>query len=85
MTWDNLQNKESKLPEISVEDQKINKLFATVFKTDAGKEVLAYLKSITAETVSGPNVSNSQLFHLEGMRYLFAIIQNKINKGKEDK
>ena len=52
-------------------------------KTDAGKEVLAYLKSITAETVSGPNVSNNQLFHLEGMRYLFAIIQNKINKGKE--
>ena len=83
MTWDNLQNKESKLPEISAEDQKMNRLFATVFKTDAGKEVLAYLKSITAETVSGPNVSNNQLFHLEGMRYLFAIIQNKINKGKE--
>ena len=46
MTWDNLQNKESKLPEISAEDQKMNRLFATVFKTDAGKEVLAYLKSI---------------------------------------
>jgi hypothetical protein len=85
MTWDNLQNKESKIPEPSVEEQKMNKLFATVFKTDAGKEVLSYLKSITAETVSGPNVSNNQLFHLEGMRYLFAIIQNKINKGKEQK
>ena len=85
MTWDKLQNKESKIPEPSVEEQKMNKLFATVFNTDAGKEVLAYLKSITAETVSGPNVSNNQLFHLEGMRYLFAIIQNKINKGKEQK
>ncbi len=83
MSWNNLKDK--KIPkEISVEENRINKLYASIFSTDAGKEVLAHLKSITVDSVSGPNVETNQLFHMEGSRFLYAVIQNRVNKGKEN-
>jgi hypothetical protein len=92
MAWNDL--KDSKNPKVKKQsvdgyertaelENKINKAFAIAFKDDNGKLVLEYLKSITTGAVSGPNIEANRLFHLEGMRYLFAIMQDRINKGKE--
>ena len=63
----------------------LNKLFGSVFKGDDGKQVLAYLKSITTEAVAGPNMSTNELFHLEGRRFLVAIIQSRISANLKEK
>lgn len=81
MSWNNLKDK--KIPqEVSTEENRINKLYASVFSSDAGREVLAHLKLITVDSVSGPNIEPNQLFHLEGSRFLYAVIKNRVNKGK---
>ena len=71
----------SRLPEV---EKELNQLVATVFKGNDGERLLAYLKSITTEAVAGPNIEANRLFHLEGMRFLVGIIQQRINKHKND-
>ena len=66
-------------------EELLNKLFGSVFKGDDGKQVLTYLKSITTEAVAGPNMSTNELFHLEGRRFLVAIIQSRINANLQEK
>lgn len=66
-------------------EKKLNKLFGSVFKGDDGKAVLAYLRSITTEAVAGSNISTNELFHLEGRRFLLAIIQSRINANLKEK
>ena len=64
------------------DDAKLNKLFATVFSSAAGEEVIRNLRSITIEAVGGPEITDSHLRHLEGMRYLVGIIQRRIKAGQ---
>jgi len=65
---------------IEVEDQ-INDLFASLFSQPSGTAVLNYLRSITIEMVAGPEVTDAQLRHLEGQRYLVGLISRRINAG----
>ena len=60
-------------------DEEISKVIDSVFKTPNGKEMLQYLRSITIDAVSGPNISDPELRHLEGQRYLVALIVKRIN------
>jgi len=91
MSWDGLKQKKP-IPAKSIdgyvrtndEERNLNKIFAGVFKDDNGKKVLDYIKSITTEAVAGPNIESNKLFHLEGMRFLTAIIQTRIKKGEKD-
>jgi len=91
MSWDKLKNKKE-IPVKSVDgytrsalnEAKLNKHFATLFKGDEGKHVLDYLKSITTEVVAGPNVTSNHLFHSEGMRFLMGIIKTRIQIGEQD-
>jgi|TARA_Y100000389_G_scaffold198755_1_gene235836 hypothetical protein len=91
MSWDGLKEKKP-IPAKSIdgyvrtdeEERNLNKIFAGVFKDDNGKKVLDYIKSITTEAVAGPNIESNKLFHLEGMRFLTAIIQTRIKKGEKD-
>tara|TARA_E500000178_G_C16960151_1_gene725590 strand:+ start:147 stop:434 length:288 start_codon:yes stop_codon:yes gene_type:complete len=64
------------------EEEKINFHFENVFKSPAGQEVLKYLRQITIESVAGSEVSDLALRHLEGQRYLVALIQRRFNKGR---
>ena len=57
----------------------ISKVIDSVFKTPNGKEVLQYMRSITIDAVSGPNISDIELRHLEGQRYLVALLVKRIN------
>jgi hypothetical protein len=63
------------------EEEELNQLVAATFKGRSGKRTLDYLRSITIEYVAGPNISDTELRHREGMRYLVGIIESRINKG----
>ena len=65
------------------EEGHLNELLAGVFSSGGGKDALAYLRSITIEAVGGPSITDSELRHREGMRYVVAIIEQRIAKGKE--
>ena len=63
------------------DEENLNTLFYKMFTTSGGSEVLKYLKSLTLEAVAGPEISDIQLRHLEGQRYLVGLIQRRVNKG----
>ena len=91
MAWEQIRNKpecfhlsidgfqRSKKAEIE-----LNADIAALFKTELGKKVLNYLKSITVDAVAGRDISNDQLRHLEGMRYLYFIIKKRIETHREN-
>jgi len=70
------------IPRPPDKEQELNKIFNGVFSGAAGSEALRYLRSITIEAVSGPNVTSNELFHREGMRYLVGIIEQRISRGQ---
>ena len=72
-------------PRPKEQDEKISKVIESVFKTPNGKEMLQYLKSITIEAISGANISDAELRHLEGQRYLVALIVKRINHAQRIK
>lgn len=90
MAWEQIRNKpegfyhsidgftRSKAAEIE-----LNADIAALFKTELGKKVLNYLKSITVDAVAGRDITNDQLRHLEGMRYLYFILKKRIDTHKE--
>jgi len=65
------------------EDDELNQTIAALFKSRAGKRVLDYLRSITIEFVAGPNISDAELRHREGMRYLVGIIEERMRMGQK--
>ena len=66
-------------------DRQISQNIAEVFSSPAGKEVLRYLRSITIEMVSGPNITTEELRHLEGQRYLVGLIERRIDHAHRSK
>tara|TARA_B100000959_G_scaffold278937_2_gene338226 strand:- start:277 stop:564 length:288 start_codon:yes stop_codon:yes gene_type:complete len=62
-------------------EENLNTLFYKMFNTAGGSEILKHLKSLTLEAVAGPEISDQQLRHLEGQRYLVGLIQRRVNKG----
>lgn len=70
-------------PRSKADDEVISRNINSVFKTPNGKAVLKYLRSITIESVQGPNASDAELRHLEGQRYLVGLIERRINHGQK--
>ena len=66
-------------------DTQVSQNVAEVFNSPTGKEVLRYLRSITIEMVNGPNVSNEELRHLEGQRYIVGHIEQRIAHAHRSK
>jgi hypothetical protein len=66
-------------------DTQISQNVAEVFSSPSGKEVLRYLRSVTIEMVNGPNVSNEELRHLEGQRYIVGLIEQRIAHAHRSK
>ena len=65
-------------PRPKEQDEQISKVIESVFKTPNGLEMLQYLKSITIEAVSGANISDAELRHLEGQRYCLSTAQRQV-------
>ena len=61
-----------------VNDARISTDVAALFNTDLGQEVFKYLKSITIDAVNGPHVTDAELRHLEGQRYIVGLIDRRI-------
>ena len=72
-------------PRSKEQDKIISQNIESLFKTPAGQEVLKYLKSVTIEAVSGSNISDAELRHLEGQRYIVALIVKRINHAQRIK
>jgi len=66
-------------------DTQISQNVAEIFNTPTGKEVLRYLRSVTIEMVNGPNVTNEELRHLEGQRYIVGLIEQRIAHAHRSK
>lgn len=62
-------------------EHRLNEAFAATFRDRAGEVVLDYLRSITINFVAGAEVTDSFLRHLEGQRYIYALIQTRIENG----
>tara|TARA_R100000995_G_scaffold40075_1_gene18561 strand:+ start:5620 stop:5901 length:282 start_codon:yes stop_codon:yes gene_type:complete len=60
------------------DDARMSVNMASLFRTELGQEVFKYLKSITIDAVNGPNVTDAELRHLEGQRYLVGLIDRRI-------
>jgi len=61
-----------------INDARISTDVAELFSTDLGQQVFKYLKSITIDAVNGPNVTDAELRHLEGQRYIVGLIDRRI-------
>tara|TARA_R100000700_G_C3095937_1_gene95149 strand:+ start:413 stop:667 length:255 start_codon:yes stop_codon:yes gene_type:complete len=72
-------------PRPKAADNKISQNIQALFTDDLGKEVLSYLRSITIESVSGANISDAELRHLEGQRYLVGLIERRIKHAEKVK
>lgn len=65
-------------------ERQLNDLFAHHEAGSAAfKEILAYLRSITIEAVAGPAVSNDELRHREGQRFIVGLIEQRIHMGRK--
>jgi hypothetical protein len=63
-------------------DEKISLDLASTFNTPSGLATLQYLKSITIEAITGANISSEELRHLEGQRYLVALIAKRVQHAE---
>lgn len=59
-------------------EAELNDLIHGVFTSPNGKVALDYLRAITTNFVHGPEASDAQIRHREGMRFLVAIIESRI-------
>jgi len=69
----------------AADDLIISRDIEALFQSPVGAKVLTYLKSITINMVSGPEISDSGLRHLEGQRFIVAIIERRIQHAKRKK
>ena len=69
-------------PRTQEQDHKISLDLASTFNTPSGLATLQYLKSITIESISGANITNEELRHLEGQRYLVALIAKRVQHAE---
>ena len=70
-------------PRPQKEDEKISQDIKALFNSPAGKEVLGYLRSVTLDAVAGGGISDSELRHLEGQRFIVALIERRIKHAEK--
>ena len=63
----------------SSQDLEISQNIAELFNSPTGEAVKKYLRSITIEMVHGSNVTAEELRHIEGQRYIVALLEARIN------
>jgi hypothetical protein len=67
------------------EEHRLNLVVVSALGDQAGQELMRYLRSITIEAAAGPHISNDHLRHLEGQRFIVAVLAQRIIKGHEAK
>jgi hypothetical protein len=69
----------------SKQEHEINEAFVACFNSRAGELVFNYLRSITINAVTGPEVTDEHLRHLEGQRFLFGMINQRFESGAKQR
>ena len=65
------------------DEAKLDGLAHAAFTTPSGREILQYLRDITINTVGGPGISDAELRHREGSRFIVGVIEQRMkNYGK---
>ena len=64
------------------QEDAINDACAAIFKTMAGKTVLAYLRRITVDRIAGREINPNVLLHMEGGRWLYGVLEQRNELGK---
>ena len=59
----------------------IEKQYARTFSTPSGKQVLAHLRSLTIERITGQNMTNDELRWWAAQNALVHQIENMIKRG----
>ena len=62
-------------------DEQISLDIAALLATPSGQSVMQYLRSITTDIANGPNISNDELRHLEGQRFVVELLSSRANHG----
>jgi hypothetical protein len=70
-------------PRRKEEDEKISQDVKALFGNPSGQEVLRYLRSVTLDAVAGGGISDGELRHLEGQRFLVALIERRIKHAEK--
>ena len=65
-------------------EQRINEVFFHTFKGEAAEMVLNYMRSISLSMVNGPDATDAQLRHREGMRDMMRIVNTRIEIGERE-
>ena len=60
-------------------DEQISLDVAALLATPSGQSVMQYLRSITTDIANGPNISNDELRHLEGQRFVIGLLSSRAN------
>lgn len=68
-----------------LDEKRLNLLAADVFKHKGGVAFLDYLREITINSICGPHVSKEELYYIEGQRALVAVIEQRVQLGKDKK
>lgn len=67
------------------ENERLDDLMLAAFSRGAGKRVLEHLRAITIEFVSGPHVTDAELRHREGGRFVVGIIESRMRAAQARK
>ena len=65
------------------QEEEINQLIHALCSTEEWENCRRYLRSITIERVMGPGFDIGALTHLEGARWLLAIIEKRNRLGEQ--
>ncbi len=66
-------------------EQDLNLAFARTFAGPEGELVLKWLAAQTINSVCGPDVTDGQLRHIEGQRWIVGEIHRRTELGKQRK
>ena len=63
-------------------ERTLNDAALTIFKGEAGRVFLEYLRNITVERQTSPTMSDAELRHLDGQRNLVLMIERRMEYGR---
>lgn len=69
---------------VSASNSELRGSFVRTFNTNAGRQVLAHLRSATIERRTPPETPECVLRHLEGQRFLVQLIERMANAEMEE-
>jgi hypothetical protein len=65
-------------------EELLNEATRLVFGTPAGEFLLRYLDGITIRAIGGPHISDGELRHREGQRFIVGLLHARLHQPKRE-